>query len=260
MISEVNRFSNYLDAAVEAALKAGAAIMEHYGSTEREAKSDGSPVTVADRASEGVILPALAALDPALPILSEEQAAAGITPPDLDGAFWCVDPLDGTKEFLNGSGEFTVCIGGVDRHRAVFGVLHAPALCLTFAGGVGLGAFRIGADGSRHPITVRRPPEDGRVALVSRSHRDGADLEARLKAAGVTAERSMGSAIKFGLIACGEADIYIRVGPTSEWDTAAGEAVLAAAGGVVEDLAGGPLAYGKPGFLNAGFVARGRST
>lgn len=249
-------FAPLLLQTIAIAQAAGRAILTHYeAGTAVETKQDGSPVTAADRASEEEIIAGLQSLAPEIPILSEEQASIGVIPDLSGGTYWCVDPLDGTKEFVRRTGEFTVCIAGIADGRPVLGVLHAPVLGLTYAAVGPDTAIAVAPDGTARPIAVRRMPEGSRIALVSRSHRDGADLDSFLAEAGVGAQRSMGSAIKFGLIAAGEADLYARFGPTCEWDTAAGQAVLEAAGGTVRGPDGSPLAYGKTGFLNPGFVA-----
>lgn len=254
-----NPFAPLLDQALAIALRAGESIAYHYAKGGgSQIKVDGSPVTEADRASEAVILFGLESIAPDIPILSEEQVAAGHVPDLSGGVYWCVDPLDGTKEYLKRTGEFTVCIGGVVDGAPIFGILHAPLLGLTYAGIEGAGAWRIEADGTKQPISVRLAPEGGRTALVSRSHRDGAQLDEFLAANNVTEHMSMGSAAKFGLIAEGRADLYARFGPTSEWDTAAGQAIVEAAGGSVTDLDGNRLRCGREKFLNAGFIARGR--
>ncbi len=232
--------------AVSAAEAAGRAIMGFYdrGGAPAETKADGSPVTAADHAAEAVILQALA--PSGIPVVSEESV-----PGAVGDRFWCVDPLDGTKEFLARTGDFTVCIALVERGYPLLGVLHTPVLGLTFTGAGPRSATRQGK-----PIQVR-PRSERPFALVSRSHRDGPALDHALAARHVAGTRTVGSALKFGLIAAGEADLYVRLGPTSEWDTAAGQAVLEAAGGRVNDLFGRRVRYGKPGFLNAGFVAEG---
>jgi 3'(2'), 5'-bisphosphate nucleotidase len=247
-----------LDAIIAIARAAGAEILRHYhGRIASDRKADGSPVTAADHAAETLIVAGLSRLDPATPIVSEELAAQGQTPEVGDRPFWCVDPLDGTKEFIAHTDEFVVCIARIERATPVLGVLYAPALDLTFAGAAGA-AIKIEPSGARHAIAVRPVPEAGAVALDSRSHRDGAELDRWLAQYNVAERRVCGSALKFGLVAEGAADLYARFGPTSEWDTAAGHAVLEAAGGRVTQLDGAPLRYAKPKFLNAGFIARGR--
>ena len=256
-------FAPLLAEIVALARRAGAEIMTHYRAhcatpVTPDRKADGTPVTIADHASEAVLLAGLRRLAPDLPILSEEQAAKGVKTDVSGGTYWCVDPLDGTKEYLGRTDEFTICVAGMVAYRPVFGVLHAPALDLTFGASSRAGALRFDASGSSRAIAARARPAKGLVALVSRSHGGGGKEEQFLAQAGVVEKRAMGSAVKFGLIAAGEADLYVRYGPTSEWDTAAGQAVLEAAGGRVLDLDGKMLSYAKPDFLNAGFVAEGR--
>lgn len=246
-----------------AAERAGEAILGIYaGDFEVRRKSDSSPVTKADADAERLILPVLATLAPALPIVSEEAVEAGGFPRLVGGRFWLVDPLDGTKEFIARNGEFTVNIALIEDGRPVLGVVHLPALGLTYAGlcpeDGGGRALEAGAGADAHPIRARATPPEGAVVLASRSHGDSVRLAAFLAGLRISGQRVAGSALKFCVIAKGEADLYPRFGPTMEWDTAAGHAVLAAAGGTVETFAGEPLAYGKPGFVNGPFVARGR--
>jgi len=241
------------------ALEAGAAILRIYTGPEIAAaeKADGSPVTAADEAAEAVILDGLAAIAPDVPVVAEEAVSRSGAPDPVAGRFWLVDPLDGTKEFLNRNGEFTVNIALVQDGRPVLGVVHAPALAETYSGAVGLGAWH--ADNrSRQGIAARSPGPEGLVVVASRSHGDPAALDRFLEGRRVAGRREVGSSLKFCLVAAGEADLYPRFGRTMEWDTAAGHAVLAAAGGRVTDLDGAPLLYGKPGFDNPHFVARGR--
>ena len=223
-----------------------------------ERKADGSPVTEADRAAEAVILDGLAELTPDIPVIAEEAMAAGHKPAITGLRFWLVDPLDGTREFVGGNGEFTVNIALIDNCAPVLGVVHAPALALTYRGAVGLGAWRTthGTPQAQR-IEARRPPVEGLHIVSSRSHGDRAALGRYLAGLSVSGERQVGSSLKFGLLAAGEADLYGRFGPTMEWDTAAGHAVLTAAGGSVQAADGTPLVYGKAGFRNPSFVALG---
>jgi 3'(2'), 5'-bisphosphate nucleotidase len=236
--------------------EAGRATLAFYGdkSGVRE-KADGSPVTLADEAAEAVILPALRALTPDIPVVSEEEAAQGLAPTSVGARFWLVDPLDGTKEFLSGNGEFTVNIALIEDGRPVLGVVVAPALGETYAGAAGE-AFLADAQGERR-ILCRRPPEDGVTVVGSRSHGDATAMEAFLDGRKVAAFRAAGSSLKLCLIARAEADLYPRLGTTMEWDIAAGHAVLAAAGGGVSTLDGAPFTYGKQDFRNPHFVAFG---
>ncbi len=243
-------------AARRLALEAGRAIMALYGQgTAVQMKEDRSPVTEADRAADRLIVAGLGATDPRIPVISEESAADAAPP--LHGPFWLVDPLDGTKEFIAGSGEFTVNIALIEAGRPVLGVVHAPARGETYvADGQGQAVRVVGA---REPQVIRaRPvPAVGPAVIASRSHRD-AETDAFIAGLGPSRTASAGSALKFGLLARGEADLYPRFGRTMEWDTAAGQAVLAAAGGHVRDLGGRELGYGKAGFVNPPFVASGR--
>jgi 3'(2'), 5'-bisphosphate nucleotidase len=234
--------------------RAAAVVMAHYErDTAVETKADESPVTAADRAGEAVILEGLRRLTPATPVVAEEEVAAGRVPVVAGGPFWLVDPLDGTREFISRNGEFTVNVGLVDDGLPVLGVVAAPARGLAWWGGVNHGATRREGDTAR-PIRVRPRPASGLVAVASRSHRDAA-TDAWLAQHGITDTVSAGSSLKFCLVAEGKADVYPRFGPTMEWDTAAGHAVLRAAGGRVVTVDGAPLRYGKPEFRNPGFIA-----
>jgi 3'(2'), 5'-bisphosphate nucleotidase len=236
--------------------EAGRATLTFYGNkaAARE-KVDGSPVTLADEAAEAVILPTLRALTPQIPVVSEEEVAKGIAPTRVGARFWLVDPLDGTKEFLSGSGEFTVNIALIENGKPVLGVVVAPALGETYAGTDGE-AYLADANGERR-ILCRRPPAEGKTVVGSRSHGDATAMEAFLKDRKVAAFRAAGSSLKLCLIARGEADLYPRLGTTMEWDIAAGHAVLAAAGGGIVTVNGAPFVYGKTDFRNPHFVAFG---
>ena len=215
-------------------------------------KGDGSPVTEADRAAEAIILPELARLAPEIAVISEENAESHqLAPPRR---FFLVDPLDGTREFLkrDGRGSFTVNIALIEDGAPVMGLVYAPALDRLFAGVVGVGASESG-----RPISVRDLPASGPVAVASSSHRD-AQTDAWLAENGIGRTVSIGSSLKFCLLAAGEADVYPRFGPTMEWDTAAGDAVLRAAGGRLETPRGEAFRYGKPDYRNGAFIARGR--
>ena len=242
--------------------RAGQVIMAHYaeGATiEVRAKDDASSVTEADEAAEAFILQALETVTPQIPVVAEEAMAAG-SPPDISGGlFWLVDPLDGTKEFLARNGEFTVNIALIQDGEPVAGVVHAPAMAMTWAGAGAGGATYAEADQPPIGITARRPPEDGLVVVASRRHGATKDLDRFLADYDVAEQVEAGSSLKFCLIASGKADLYPRFGRTMEWDTAAGHAVLLAAGGSVTRADdGAPLRYAKPGFENPHFIARGR--
>jgi 3'(2'), 5'-bisphosphate nucleotidase len=254
---------NLLPTLVEAALAAGAEIERIYGEgCAAEEKADGSPVTIADRRAEAIILHRLHAAFPELHILAEEEAAAGRIP-ELGSQFFCVDPLDGTKGFLQRNGEFTVNIALIDAGAPVAGVVYAPDSRLLYYGARGEGAFRVRDGGAAEPIRVRAAPPDGLTGIGSRNHA-AAGTEARNLALGIARYVPSGSSLKFCLVAEGSADVYPRYGPTCEWDTAAGQAVLEAAGGRVmaldaEGRESGPLAYGKKErrFENPHFIAWG---
>lgn len=247
-----------LEVARRAALAAGEAIMTVYaGDFEVYKKSDATPVTEADLAAERIIVAMLQRAFPDIPIVSEELVEADGLPPAA-ARFWVVDPLDGTREFVARNGEFAVSIGLVEDGRPVLGVVHGPVLDVTYAAcGPGT-ATRSRKGGMARPIAARAAPAEGLVVIHSRSHENSRRLGEFLRDYPVQARVSCGSALKFGVIAAGEADFYPRFGTTMEWDTAAGQAILEAAGGSVETLSGTPLAYGKPGLRNDGFLARGR--
>ena len=245
-----------LAAVIDIARQAGALILDIYRTDfEVRGKSDASPVTEADERAEGVIVPALNALAPEVPVVAEEAVAAGKVP-EVGDWFWLVDPLDGTKEFISRNGEFTVNIALVHRGVPVLGVVLAPALDRLFAGVAGQGAF-VEEAGQRRAIACRAEPAEGLTVVASRSHGDAAALDAFLNGRKVADLKNAGSSLKLCLVAAGEADLYPRLGRTMEWDIAAGHAVLLAAGGSVKALDGKPLSYGKPGFDNPHFVAGG---
>ncbi len=239
------------------ARKAGAAILEVYRSDfEVRNKEDASPVTEADLKAEAIILAGLAALTPDIPVVSEEAAAAGARFDVSQGRFWLVDPLDGTKEFVAKNGEFTVNIGLIDNGVPVVGALFAPVPDRLFLAAPGRATVEDRGAPPR-PISVRPRPEAGMVVLSSRSHRDSERFDTFIAPLPVAELRHSGSSLKFALVAAGEADLYPRFGRTMEWDTAAGHAILRAAGGCMTLPDGSPLLYGKDGFLNPPVVAWG---
>jgi len=260
-----------LETMAELAVLAGAPVLRalEQGPTARY-KADLSPVTEADEAAEKIILGGLASRFPDVPAVAEEASAAGFTPTCGD-LFFLVDPLDGTREFLNRSQEFTVNIALVRDGEPVAGVVYAPVLGDLWVG-CSIPGSRIAARGhaeaggalaplaQMRKIRARRRPAKGLTALLSRSHPDP-DVEPFLSGLPIVARRAMGSSLKFCVLAEGDADVYPRFGRTMEWDTAAGDAVLRAAGGITLDPAGAPLRYGKAeaGFANPSFVAWGRS-
>jgi 3'(2'), 5'-bisphosphate nucleotidase len=247
-----------LEIAWRAALAAGDAILGVYFTAfDVQQKTDETPVTEADLASERIICAMLTEAFPEIPIVSEELVEAEGLPP-WAARFWAVDPLDGTREFIAKNGEFAVNIGLVEDGIPILGIVHGPAVGVTYAA-CGPGTATRRRRGSQlEPIRARTPSPDGLVVIHSRSHDNSRLLAEFLQRYPVRESRKCGSALKFGVIAAGEADLYPRFGTTMEWDTAAGQAIVEAAGGRVETLAGAPLAYGKPGLKNEGFLAWGR--
>lgn len=246
-----------VDDLLPAMYQAGAVIMDiHKKQISMKLKPDGSPVTEADEAAEAILLPALAKAAPDIMVISEENAASH----DLDVAplFFLVDPIDGTKEYLkpDGKGSFTVNIGLIQDGHPVMGLVYAPAFDTLYCGIVGHRAVKIEGDHETE-IAVRHVPASGAVAVASASHRDDATNE-WLATHKIDQTKSIGSSLKFCLVAEGKADVYPRFGPTMEWDTAAGDGVLRAAGGMVMDQDNAPYGYGKKGYRNTPFIATGK--
>ena len=242
-----------LEALVVAARAAGAEILKLVETGfEVETKSDESPVTICDRAAEHIILEFLKQAAPGVPVIAEEEVAAGRIPA-YDQTYFLVDPLDGTKEFVRGGDDYTVNIGLIAEGVPRLGVVYQPAVDKLWAGLVGEGAF-VEENGERKCINCR-PLGETRAAVASKSHYTQSTADYLAQAVGLCDHVSVGSSLKFCIVAEGRADIYPRLSPTSEWDTAAGHAVLLAAGGRVDGPDGKPLAYGKKAFLNRGFCA-----
>ena len=242
-----------LDDIAEAAREAGEAILEVVRrGFEVEEKRDASPVTEADRAAELIILAALARAAPGVPVIAEEEVAAGRIPAH-DDTYFLVDPLDGTKEFVRGGDDYTVNIGLIEKGSPRLGVVFAPASGRLHCGVVGAGAWVDEGQGRRSIRTRERGAS--MTAVASKSHLNQATVDYLAAAAGSCDYVAIGSSLKFCIVAEGQADIYPRASPTSEWDTAAGHAVLLAAGGLVDGPDGTALRYGKPAFLNRAFVA-----
>lgn len=251
------------------ALEAGEITLEYFdeaGYDGADSKADGSPVTLADQEAEKLIQKRLEDMLPGIPMIGEEASAAGHKP-DLTGHdyFWLVDPLDGTKEFISGSGDYTVNIALIHKGAPVLGVVFAPAVGELYAGYTeesgNTKAIRwLEETGSEKDIRVRRPPREGLTVVASKSHGSSQRLDQYLNDYKVEKLVKRGSSLKICIIAAGKADLYPRFGPTSEWDTAAGDAVLRAAGGIIVDLQGKPLTYGgaDPKFLNPEFIAAPR--
>ncbi len=247
-----------LEPVTRAARSAGKAILEVYATDfDVRLKADSSPVTEADERADRIILAVLRELTPDIPVISEEHSSEGILA-EGSGRFWLVDPLDGTREFLNRNGEFTVNIALIDDDLPVLGVVHVPVTGITYAAWGRGTATRQHGDEAARLISARVAPDRGAIVVHSRSHADETQIAAYAAGLPGATCRVCGSSIKFCLLAEGEADFYPRFGPTMEWDTAAGHAVLKAAGGEVYTLDGRPLCYRKNQFRNPHFVAQGR--
>ena len=240
--------------------QAGAAILPHWrsGVTVNE-KADASPVTAADMAAHHILAAGLVALDPSIPVLSEEAADIPLATRAQWSRWWLVDPLDGTKEFIAGSEEFTVNVALVEQGQVVFGVVGIPASGRCYFGGAGLGAWRMEAGGEPAAIGVRLAPEEAFTLVASRRHSSPAQerlLEGLSERFGDLQLASVGSSLKFCLLAEGNADCYPRLAPTSQWDTAAAQGVLEGAGGEVLNLRGEVLSYeARESLLNPSFLA-----
>jgi 3'(2'), 5'-bisphosphate nucleotidase len=253
-----------LEPLTDLVIAAGAAILAvNRGAMRIDGKADGSPVTEADLAADRIIAEGLARLVPQVPTLSEERVH--LAKPPYDKSFFLIDPLDGTKEFVAGRNEFTVNLALVTNGTPLLGIVGGPALGVVWRGLVGRGAERLTTDANKvtvaEPIHTRRHPKRGEpwIVAVSRSHGD-IRTEAFIDARPGAIRKTLGSAVKFGFIAEGGADIYPRLAPTSEWDIAAGHAVVTAAGGKVTDGQGGDLKFGRgqrDGFIVPEFIAWG---
>ncbi|MCB1845482.1 MAG: 3'(2'),5'-bisphosphate nucleotidase CysQ [Halioglobus sp.] len=249
---------DFLEPVKELAQAAGAAILQVYGGDFHVShKDDDSPLTKADLASNRIIVAGLRALAPDLPLISEEIALPPYAERSQWPRYWLIDPLDGTREFVSRNGEFTVNIALIDQRRPVLGVVYAPVTGFTYAAAEGLGAMRQSGDGAPVPISVASRAAVPPRVIGSRSHR-GASLDAYLAKLGEHEFLPMGSSLKFCRIAEGAADLYPRLGPTSEWDTAAAQAVVEQAGGQVLSPDGKPLLYNtKEDILNGHFFVIG---
>lgn len=250
---------------LELARRAGVAVLNVYddaGARERTAKADGSPLTRADLASHRILVDGLAAATPHLPVLSEESDAIAIEERLAWRRYWLIDPLDGTKEFLNRNGEFTINVALIERThgigRAILGVVHVPVTGETYVGGHGIGAVLYAADVAPRRISTGAPSSDRVRVVASRSHGNGATdafiagLETLF---GIVDRTTSGSSLKLCRVADGSAHYYPRAAPTMEWDTAAAQAIVEAAGGHVWRYGTcEPLVYGKPELLNPPFL------
>jgi 3'(2'), 5'-bisphosphate nucleotidase len=242
------------------AVEAGDATLSHFDESgcAHDTKGDGSPVTIADREAEAIIERALKEIDPDIPFIAEEAADAGrcgVT--KIEGDFWLVDPLDGTKEFISGSGDYTVNIALVRGGVPVLGVVYAPVRGELYAAHGPDTAVRWSADThADKSIRVRTPPKAGLTVVASKNHSDGPAMDRFLECLKIEKTLKRGSSLKLCAVASGKADLYPRFGRTCGWDIAAGQAVVMAAGGVVADLSGTPLTYGRgENWENPGFLA-----
>jgi 3'(2'), 5'-bisphosphate nucleotidase len=238
-------------------VQAGEKIMRVYGGEfSVTLKKDASPLTEADRVSHEFLLDHLPPLMTGLPVISEESHEAAATSPAPEAWYWLIDPLDGTKEFLKRTNEFTVNVALIGAGRPRLGVVHAPALNLTYLAAEGLGAWRRQGGQSSQPILTRPAPISSMTVVASKDHA-GPLVTAMLARLSQPTLQSMGSSLKFCLVAEGKADIYLRDLPTMEWDTAAAQCVVEVSGGMVCTLDGQPLRYGKPGLKNPAIITVG---
>tara|TARA_Y100001934_G_C12377477_1_gene790052 strand:+ start:50 stop:850 length:801 start_codon:yes stop_codon:yes gene_type:complete len=260
MMNTEEKLSDYILKARILALKAGKEIMKFYSNNiEFHQKPDKSPITLADRAADKIITNGLNKYFPKIPIISEESVENIYQPKEINlenKFFWLVDPLDGTKEFINKNDEFTVNIGLIKNGKPWIGVLYLPVKRICYVGEVGVGAASWLDNAKPCPISVRSAPSSGPVILASRSHIND-ETQRWINDVKPSSIITAGSALKFALLASGNADIYPRFGPTMEWDTAAGHAILEAAGGSLFQPNNKPLIYGKPGYKNPHFIACG---
>lgn len=255
--------SDLLNPLVDICVGAGNKILEIYNSddfinaTDVQTKGDDSPLTKADLAAHHHIADALAELTPNIPVLSEESADISWEVRKTWDRYWLVDPLDGTKEFIKRNGEFTVNVALIENHEAVMGVVHVPAKDETYYAARDVGAYKRDTEGTNHFIQVRKPANKTPVVVGSRSHQS-AEMQQYLDTLGQYEMTPMGSSLKLCLVAEGVADIYPRLGLTSEWDTAAAQAVVEIAGGEVVTADRNPLLYNtKESFLNPWFMVFG---
>lgn len=259
-------FSQYLDSVISIAKQAGAAIMQVYATDFNvERKSDDSPLTQADLAAHEVIEHALKALTPDIPVLSEESEQIGAEVRNAWPLYWLIDPLDGTREFIKRNGEFTVNIALICHHASVLGVVYAPVTELLYYAVAGRGAFKQSKHHTAHRIKAKSLNIENVVVAGSRSRADHKLQQFMTKLhvqTGATPELiHMGSSLKICMVADGTADVYPRIGPTFEWDTAAAHCVLLEAGGDILDLNGNSLRYNtKASLLNPSFFATVKTT
>jgi 3'(2'), 5'-bisphosphate nucleotidase len=253
----------YLAPVIDLVRDAGQAILPYWRSdVQVHEKADASPVTAADMAAHHLLAKGLQALDATIPVLSEEDCELSLAEREGWTRWWLVDPLDGTKEFISGSEEFTVNVALIERGRVLFGVVGIPANGRCYYGGAGFGAWRAEADGAAQPLRVRHAAANGLTVVASRRHSSPAQerlLDGLRQRFGELELTSVGSSLKLCLLAEGAADLYPRLAPTSQWDTAAAQGVLEGAGGEVLDIGGAALGYpARESYLNPSFLALAR--
>ena len=257
-MSEFSLYKDELNKLIEISINAGRAIMDIYKTDFNfEKKSDQSPLTAADLCSHEIISDSLSKLSPKIPILSEESLDIPMSERSSWDEYWLIDPLDGTKEFINRNGEFTTNIALIKKNRPIFGIIHAPCLNQTYWGGESIGSYYLEGDLNSDIQKINTSPKSNQEIKIvcSRSHPSD-DLKYILRMIGDHKKLSIGSSLKFCIIAKGEADCYLRLGPTSEWDTAAGEAIIRSSGGTVKAIDGSNLKYNKSdSILNPSFIA-----
>lgn len=247
-----------VDALLAIARKAGAAILDIYHDAEKagdiQYKQDASPLTLADTASNQVIVESIAAITPYIPVLSEEGKEIPLEVRQHWTYYWCIDPLDGTKEFIKRNGEFTVNIALIHKDKPVFGIIYQPVADKLYFGGQNIGSWKISSNLSSEKLSAAYKGGDI-IAVGSRTHSDPQE-EVILNSYGVKQFISAGSSLKFCMIAEGSAHLYYRHGPTMEWDTAAGHAIATSAGAVMTNTLGEPFVYNKPSLLNGSFICK----
>ena len=257
-MSEFSLYKDELNKLIEISINAGRAIMDIYKTDFNfEKKSDQSPLTAADLCSHEIILDSLSKLSPKIPILSEESLDIPITERSSWDEYWLIDPLDGTKEFINRNGEFTTNIALMKKNKPVFGIIHAPYLNQTYWGGESIGSYYLEGDSASDVVKINASLKSSKeIRIVSSRSHPSDDLKYILKMIGNHKKLRVGSSLKFCLIAKGEADCYLRLGPTSEWDTAAGDAIIRSSGGSIKTIDGSNLKYNKlDSILNPSFIA-----
>lgn len=256
-MSEFSLNKNNLNKLIEISIEAGKAIMDIYKTDfDFKEKIDHSPLTAADLRSHEIISDSLSKLNPEIPILSEESSHIPFSERLSWDEYWLIDPLDGTKEFINKNGEFTTNIALMKKNKPIFGIIHAPSLNETYWGGESIGSFYLEGDSDSDIREMNvSPNRNQEIRMVSSRSHPSDNLKYLLEIIGDHKMLSIGSSLKFCLIAKGEADCYLRLGPTSEWDIAAGDAIVRAANGTIKEINGKEIKYNKSNnILNPDFI------